>query len=87
MPKFPCVLYCRAATLVDVVGSAAIVTISDRGGVSLGINTLYLNPMPSGEDVLIDAHVIKMGKDIATVEVLLKRESTGQWSTTAGLQS
>jgi acyl-coenzyme A thioesterase PaaI-like protein len=35
-----------AATLVDVVGSAALVTLSDRGGVSLAINTLYLNPMP-----------------------------------------
>jgi hypothetical protein len=34
-----------AATLVDVVGSAALVTLSDKGGVSLAINTLYLNPM------------------------------------------
>jgi hypothetical protein len=39
----PC--FC-AATLVDVVGSAALVTLSDRGGVSLAIHTLYLNPMP-----------------------------------------
>jgi hypothetical protein len=41
-------LAAAAATLVDVVGSAALVTLSDRGGVSLAINTLYLNPMPGG---------------------------------------
>lgn len=35
-----------AATLVDVVGSLALVTQSNRSGVSLAINTLYLNPMP-----------------------------------------
>jgi hypothetical protein len=35
-----------AATLVDVVGSLALITQSDRSGVSLAINTLYLNPMP-----------------------------------------
>lgn len=34
------------ATLVDVVGSLALVTQSARSGVSLAINTLYLNPMP-----------------------------------------
>lgn len=36
----------RTATLVDVVGSVALVTQSNRGGVSLAINTLYLNPLP-----------------------------------------
>lgn len=70
-------LFCFAATLVDVVGSAALVTVSNRGGVSLSINTIYLNPMPGGEDVHIDARVIKLGKDIATVEVILTRASTG----------
>jgi acyl-coenzyme A thioesterase PaaI-like protein len=40
-----------AATLIDVVGSAALVTLSDKGGVSLAINTLYLNPMPGEQHV------------------------------------
>lgn len=43
------------ATLVDVVGTAALLTISPRGGVSLSINTNYLDPMPGGGVVLVDA--------------------------------
>jgi hypothetical protein len=39
----------RAATLVDVIGSAAIITQADRGGVSLSISTHYLAPMPIGD--------------------------------------
>jgi acyl-coenzyme A thioesterase PaaI-like protein len=35
-----------AASLVDVVGTAALITSSTRGGVSLAINVLYLSPMP-----------------------------------------
>ncbi len=34
----------RAATLVDVVGSAALVTVSEQSGVSLSINVDYLRP-------------------------------------------
>ncbi|KAF6261553.1 hypothetical protein COO60DRAFT_1636705 [Scenedesmus sp. NREL 46B-D3] len=65
------------ATLVDVVGSAALVTLSDKGGVSLAINTLYLNPMPGGEDVLVEARLVKLGRDVGTVEVRLTRASSG----------
>jgi hypothetical protein len=34
---------------VDIISSAAIVTQSDRGGVSISINTSYLSPAPVGE--------------------------------------
>ena len=46
-----------AATLVDTVGSAALVTVSPKGGVSLNINVNYLNRMPAGGTVLIEAQV------------------------------
>ena len=46
-----------AATLVDVVGSAALVTVSERSGVSLNISVDYLRPGQAGEDVLVDARV------------------------------
>ena len=46
------------ATLVDVIGTAALLTRSPRGGVSLNINTNYLSAMPGGGIVLIDATVI-----------------------------
>ena len=38
-----------AATLVDVIGSAVLVTQSDRSGVSLTITTNYLAPTPLGK--------------------------------------
>ena len=47
----------NAATLVDVVGSAALVTVSERSGVSLNISVDYLRPGKAGESVLVDAKV------------------------------
>ena len=47
------------ATLVDVVGTAALLTMNPRAGVSISINTNYLDPMPGGKVVLIDAKVRK----------------------------
>jgi len=49
------------ATIVDVVGTAALLTQIPRGGVSLNINTNYLSAMPGGGVVLIDAKVRKSG--------------------------
>jgi acyl-coenzyme A thioesterase PaaI-like protein len=46
-----------AATLVDVLGTAALVTTSDSGGVSLALTTHYLRPAPTGSLVLVDAQV------------------------------
>lgn len=47
------------ATIVDIVGSAALITENKRGGVSLNINTNYLRPVPGGGEALIDAQVRK----------------------------
>jgi acyl-coenzyme A thioesterase 13 len=47
------------ATIVDVVGTAALLTQVSRGGVSLNINTNYIAAMPGGGVVLIDAKVRK----------------------------
>lgn len=47
----------HAATLVDVVGSAALVTVSERSGVSLNISVDYLRLGQAGEEVLVDAKV------------------------------
>jgi len=66
------------ATLVDTVGSAALVTMSLKSGVSLSISVNYISAMPGGEDAEIDARVVKLGKTIATIDVLIRRKSTGQ---------
>jgi hypothetical protein len=46
-----------AATIVDVVTSAALITVSERGGVSLTMSIDYLNPGRLGEEVEVDARV------------------------------
>ena len=66
------------ATLVDVVGSAALCTQSVRGGVSLNISTNYLRPMPGGGVALIDSRVLSIGKNIATIEVDVIDSATGR---------
>lgn len=62
-----------AATLVDVIGTAALVTQSDIGGVSLSITTHYLDPIPRGQEVEVHARVVKAGKQIATITVELRQ--------------
>ena len=42
------------------MGSAALVTMSLKSGVSLSINVNYISPMPGGEDAEIDARVVKV---------------------------
>jgi acyl-coenzyme A thioesterase PaaI-like protein len=54
----PCLL--PAATIVDTVGSAALVTMSLKSGVSLSISVNYISAMPGGEDAEIDARVVKV---------------------------
>lgn len=52
------------ATLIDTVGSAALITVSTRSGVSLNISTTYLAAMPAGEDVEIDARVVRVRAEL-----------------------
>lgn len=55
----PCVLgfLVPAATLVDTVGSAALITLSPKGGVSLAINVNYLSKVPTDGVVAVEAEV------------------------------
>ncbi|GAB4813667.1 hypothetical protein N2152v2_000713 [Parachlorella kessleri] len=66
------------ATLVDTVGTAALLTLNGRSGVSLAINVDYLRGMPGGSDVVVDAKVVKVGKTIATINVELRDQDSGK---------
>jgi acyl-coenzyme A thioesterase 13 len=59
------------ATLVDVISTAALITKSDQPGVSVNINVSYVSPGPAGEDVEVDATLVKLGANLAFMEVLL----------------
>lgn len=49
--------HCDAATIVDVIGSAALMTLVAGHHVSLSITTNYLRPAPVGSIVRIEAMV------------------------------
>lgn len=59
------------ATLVDVVSTAALVTQSDHPGVSVNIDVAYMSPGPAGEEVQVDATVVKVGANLAFMAVLI----------------
>jgi acyl-coenzyme A thioesterase 13 len=68
-----------AATLIDVVGSIAIVGADRHGrfGVSTDLNVTWIAPAALGEIVLIEATVLKIGRNLGFVAVELRRESDG----------
>lgn len=48
-----------------------------NGGVSRTLNVSYLRPAPEGEDLLLECEVVHMGKTLALLRAVLKRESDG----------
>jgi acyl-coenzyme A thioesterase 13 len=67
------------ATLVDVVGTLAIMTADrdHRPGVSTDLNVSWLSPAPGGSTVLVEATVLKSGRTLAFVQVDIRRENDG----------
>lgn len=68
-----------AATLVDVVGTLAIITADrhNRFGVSTDLNVSWFAPVALGDAAIVDATVLKCGKSLAFVSVDIRRESDG----------
>ncbi|DBB17966.1 hypothetical protein WJX82_004459 [Trebouxia sp. C0006] len=66
------------ATLVDVIGSAAIMTMNEHSGVSLQISIDYLSELPGGEECEATATVSHLGKSTATATVDLRVKRTGR---------
>ena len=68
---------CSAATIVDCVTSAALVTVDPRNSVSLNLNVNYLAGMPAGEDCKVEASVLRLGGRISVLGCTLTRTTTG----------
>lgn len=66
------------ATIVDTVGTAALLTSQERSGVSTHIAVDYLAPAPVGTLVSIVAEVVKAGRSVSLVRVTLTNTSTGK---------
>lgn len=67
------------AALVDILGSAVIHTVgAPLVGVSLEINVSYLDAAFLGEEIEVEAKVLRVGKTIAAVTVELRKKKTGK---------
>ena len=68
------------ATLVDVVGTAALVTLpwQSVGGVTTDLSVSCLAGVALGERVIVDAEVLHEGKQLACVRVRLSRQRDGK---------
>ena len=63
---------------MDVIGSAAIMTMNEHSGVSLQISIDYLSELPGGEECEVIATVSHLGKSTATATVDLRVKRTGR---------
>jgi acyl-coenzyme A thioesterase 13 len=66
------------ATLVDVVTTAALVTVSDFSGVTLELSAAYLNPCAAGDVAEVEARVLKAGGAVAVLSCVVKARGTGR---------
>ncbi|KAJ3640861.1 hypothetical protein Zmor_027396 [Zophobas morio] len=66
-----------SATLVDCVSTYALMTKIPARHVSVDIHMSYLKGASIGDDILIEADVVKSGKSLAFLEVQIKNKKTG----------
>ncbi|KAF4592476.1 Acyl-coenzyme A thioesterase 13 [Ophiocordyceps camponoti-floridani] len=72
-----------AATLYDYCTTLVLVSVSRPGfwnylGVSRSLNVTYLRPAPCDEEVLIECHLLQVGKRLATLTGTMRRKSDGE---------
>ena len=56
---------------MDTVGSAALATVADKGGVSTHIGSEYFLGLPVGDVAVIDATVMHQGNKLCNIEVFI----------------
>lgn len=68
-----------AATLVDVVGTLAIMSADrdHRPGVSTDLNISWLAPAPGDSAIIVEGSVLRSGRTLAFVHVDIRREKDG----------
>ncbi len=55
------------ATLIDVVSTAALVTVTGRPGVSVSLSINYLRPGVANAELEVRSRVVKYGKKLGTI--------------------
>lgn len=62
------------ATLVDMVTTYALMSKPCHPGVSVEINVNYLKGARIGDEVLVEANLVKAGKNLAFIDCVLKNK-------------
>jgi len=63
------------ATLVDIVSTKALMTNDKMPvGVSVDMSISYLRPAKVGEEIIIDAKTVKLGKSLAFLSVEIRNK-------------
>ncbi|XP_074642019.1 acyl-coenzyme A thioesterase 13-like [Tubulanus polymorphus] len=66
------------ATLVDSVSTVALMsTEQGNPGVSVDMNITYMKAVPLGQEIIIDAKTLKVGRSTAFLTVDIKNKSDG----------
>ncbi|RWR82029.1 acyl-coenzyme A thioesterase 13 [Cinnamomum micranthum f. kanehirae] len=66
------------ASLVDIVGAAAVFTVAPVTGVSIEISVSYLDTACLDEELEIEAKVLRVGKTVGVVSVELRKKILGR---------
>ncbi|PNY28770.1 Acyl-coenzyme A thioesterase 13 [Tolypocladium capitatum] len=72
-----------AATLFDFCTTMPLALINRPGfwqhlGVTRTLNVTYMRPARSGEEVIIECHIVQAGKRLSSLRGVMKRKSDGQ---------
>ncbi|PHH87603.1 hypothetical protein CDD83_8656 [Cordyceps sp. RAO-2017] len=71
------------ATLFDFCTTMALAIVNRPGfwqflGVSRSLNVTYLRPARCDEEILIECHIVQVGKKLASIHGVMKRKTDGQ---------
>lgn len=72
----------QIASLFDFVTSMPLALINKPGfwfylGVSRTLNVTYLKPIPNGEEILVEAELVSIGRTLCSIRGTMRRESDG----------
>ncbi|CAJ0941924.1 unnamed protein product, partial [Mesorhabditis belari] len=69
----------QAASLVDIVTARAVgLSVRDKGMASIEISLSYLSPVKLGDQITIEATVLKCGRNVAFTDCEFRQKSDGK---------
>ncbi|XP_065360257.1 acyl-coenzyme A thioesterase 13-like [Calliphora vicina] len=63
------------ATIIDHVTTYALMSANSHPGVSVDLRVSYVSAAKEGEEIIVDANTLKVGKKMAFIDCVLKKKS------------